>query len=511
MGHNGLVPLPWNPPSPEGMSLPPSNARESARHLRGPAQVRFRALAGVLALALAARGQDATDAAKRLVVADAEKALQDPDPTVRGEAALVLAGTGDTTWHEEILAVAKDEEPAARTRGLVALGLLGAPGTDRVLARALDDSSARVKPDGLAAALALGLLAPDAAPGEVTRILTRFLQSNYKRQRELIGAVLLAMAGRDQSPQRTALLQLFDDAANRDPQLRAQLVLVLGRIPGALDVPRLTAALERGQPEERLAALTVLRDHPRAGEAPLLPLLTRMVTAGGSPELRAMALAVLTRMRHLPALDMAARATRSPHPAEAAQGARSALQLGGAGMRGPLERHISETTTPTLQAAMLQAFAGPLSPGFADTCLRLAASRKSGIALRAAAALALAQADDERCIPVLRDAFLDSEDPAQMEALARGLLRIEKAPPPLDRLHRGSRPEDLIGEPDRLVALLLAGHPQAQRLILAGLQQSSTPAKERAALLRSWRLACQFAFPRERARLLPEPLRPLFP
>ncbi|MBK8101442.1 MAG: hypothetical protein IPK26_30545 [Planctomycetes bacterium] len=475
--------------------------------------MRFRAVTAalVLAFAVAVPGQEATDAIKRLVVADAEKALHDSDATVRGEAALLLAGTGDPTWHDEILAVAKEEEPAARDRGLVALGLLGAPGTDRVLGRVLDDSSSRVKPEGLAAALALGLMAPEAAPGEVARILTRFLQANYKRQRELIGAVLLAMAGRDQSPQRVALLQLFDDAANRDPLLRAQLVLVLGRVQGALDVPRLAAAIERGLPEERLAALTVLRDHPRDGEAPLLPTLTRLATTGGTPELRAMALAVLTRMRHLPALDMAARATRSAHAVEAAQGARSALLLGGAGMRGPLEQQILATATPALQAAMLGAFSGPLSTEFADTCLRLAANRKGGIALRVAAALTLAQGDDERCIPVLRDAFLDSDDPAQLEALAVALLRIEKTPPPLDRLHRGSRPEDLAGEPTRLIALLVAGHPQAQRVVLTGLQRPTTPPKERAALLRAWRLACQFALPRERARLLPESLRPLFP
>jgi len=54
--------------------------------------------------------------------ADARRLLADPDPVVRGRAALSVATAKDPADYDAILAVARDEEPEARLRGLVALG-----------------------------------------------------------------------------------------------------------------------------------------------------------------------------------------------------------------------------------------------------------------------------------------------------------------------------------------------------------------------------------------------------
>jgi hypothetical protein len=216
--------------------------------------------------------------------------------------------------------------------------------------------------------------------------------------------------------------------------------------------------------------------------------VSRLASGDSAAAVRAAALAVLTTARHLPALDLAAKALKSQRAEEVEQGVRTALALGGGSMRGALERHIQATTDPALQAAMLRGFAGSPSGEFAEWCRRVGADRRKPLSLRAEAALMLARHDDERAVAVLRDAFLDAEDPSLLLPLARAVLRLEQEPPDLQRLHRGSAPEDLWHDPARLCALVRADHPAAVRLLLRGLREPAA-ASARADLLRVFRLA----------------------
>jgi hypothetical protein len=422
---------------------------------------------------------------------------------VRGEAALVLAASGDDRHYEAVLAVARADEPEARWRGILALGYLGAPGTEQPLVEVLDASASRPEPEAVLAAHALGLLRDASAAAAVTGYLNRFLQSSFKRQHDVLLALLAALATRAADPQRLALQRVLDDDANRDPRLRAALLATLARIDGGIDQERAVAALRRGSPEERCAVLAWLATREQPLDE-LLPTLTRLAGHDADGGVRAGALAALTRIRHLPALDLAARAIRSDDPREVAQGTRTALLLGGSGMRRAIERQFA-ALPPANQTAVLGEFQGAISETFGDACLELAANRRLGLELRTAAALALAQADVREVAPVVRSLFLEHEDGAALAALARAMLRLESTPPELERLHRGTRLEELALASDRVRALLMAGHPAAVRLCLEQLQRADVDAETAASLLRAVRRSLLPA----PAGTLPPPLRQL--
>jgi hypothetical protein len=251
--------------------------------------------------------------------------------------------------------------------------------------------------------------------------------------------------------------------------VRAALLQVLGHVEGGIGPELAAAALRRGAPEERRAVLRWLAGQ----EAPpkeLLPDLVHIVTQDPDGGARAGALAVLTRMRHLPALDLAARAIRSHDRLEAAQGTRTALVLGGSGMRAAIEREFASLPVPN-QTAVLEQFRGPMSSEFAASCLELAADRRQGRPLRAAAALALAQAEVTAVAPVLRALFLDDAPFEELAGIARALAKVEAAAPELARLHRGSRPDELALDSERVAALLAAGHPEIAPFCCSQLQR----------------------------------------
>ena len=441
------------------------------------------------------------DPAVRLLALDAARLAQSPDPTVRGEAALALAATGNARYYELVLAVAKDPVAGARLRGIIALGYLAAPGSEPFLTEQVNDSGTRARPEGIAAAFALGLLPDEQAPAAVTGYLMRFLGSSFKRQRDVLLALLAGLAGHDPVTQQRGLLALLDDAANRDPVVRQALLQVLARIPGALAPERVEAALLRGSAEERRAVLEALATRVEADKALLAPL-ARICTQDVDGRSRALALAVLTRMRHLPALDLAARAVRGGEPVEVEQGTRTALLLGGSAMRAAIEQQL-DALPPARQTALLAAFQGPLSAGFAEQCLKLAGNRQNALPLRTAAALVLAQAEAHRALPVLRDVFLDARDSEALRPLARALLRLEEQPPDLARLQGNGRLDDLALLPERLAALIAAGHPQALRFCLQQFERKDLDAAAAAGLLRAFRCSALAALPADAAAVLP--------
>lgn len=451
-----------------------------------------------------ARAQGESDAVARLVATDAAGLLSHPDPVVRGEAALVLAAQRDPANHTALVAIARDPDEAARVRGLLALGLQQTPGVAEVLADQLQDLAERTKPAGLAAAFALGSLPPDQAPGLVTSVLTTFPQASWKRQHDVLAALLVGLQHAEQPTQLTPLRRLFDEESNRDPEVRARLLELLLPIDPLMDAARLKKVLERGSEAERRALVGWLAGHPSPADDQLLAPLERIARDAAAPEMRALGLAALTRLRHLPALEMAAKALRSEHPVEAAQGLRSALRIGGAGMRGALERHLAAESRPDLQAALLLAWSAPPSAELADTCERLAVDHSTPTNLRCAAALVLSHRDPARAAPLLRTLFRDCDRGAPLDELASALAKGTGAATPLADLLRGAT--DLARQPERWRALLAAGHPEAVRAVLQTLREPKAPARELAGVLQMWREATGVLSPGV-VQALPEPLR----
>jgi hypothetical protein len=186
---------------------------------------------------------------------------------------------------------------------------------------------------------------------------------------------------------------------------------------------------------------------------------------------------------------------------------RSALAIGGAGMRLALEAHLRAEPDPVLQAAMLRAYAAPPSAALAELCARLAADTTSPTDLRIAAATTLSRADAERAEPLLRTLFRETDRPGCLLELATALQRVDPTPPPLARLMPG--PVDLHQQAARWSALLATSHPEAVLQLLAVLgSRAATPADLTQAL-RAWRTTMVVSAPAGQALILPEPLRNL--
>jgi hypothetical protein len=453
-----------------------------------------------------AHGQDAATGVGRLVVADAARLLQAADPVVRGEAALLVAETSSIAFHTAIVDATADTEPACRGRAIIALGLQATPGTAVVLDELLASARDRATPEGIAAAFALGLLPPDHAPAVVSRVLTGFLRGNLRRQQEPLLALLLGMSLHDPRSQAAALRRLFDDDAMRDPQLRAQLLSLLLRTEDAFDAPKLRRLLERGATEERTTLLRWLAGNDIVGDTDLLPDIERAARAS-DPAQRTAALAALTHRRHLPALELAARAMRSNDAAECGQGMRSVLAIGGASMRGALERHLLDESDPVRKAALLSNYEAPPSAALVDHVAALATDPGQPFTVRTAAAVLLARSEPERAQAILRDLFRSTTLTETLPQLAALLLRDGTVEPPsLLRLLNG--PSDLCQHPDRWQALLAAEHPAAVRQLLTTLSGPG-PAAGKAIALQAWRRARVLALPRPAVGEAPAVLREL--
>ncbi len=501
------------------MSCPVRRADDFARPRCGSAQWRALVL-GALAAWLPTVGTPAAvpqqpaaatvdSPLRRLVQADAQRLVTSPDAAVRGEAALLLAASGEARHYPAVLAVAREPDPEAHLRGLVALGLLAAPGAEFHLEQVLDASQTRVQPAGTAAALGIGLL-PEAAAGAVGRYLARFQRSSYRRQRDALLAMLAGLGTAAQPSCALALQTLLRDDANRDDELRIRLVTVLGGTPHGLPTGLSADLLDRGGAAVRSAILQALAATAEPGGEPdpaLLERIVRLQEHDASAEVRAAALLWLTAWRHLPALERAAVAVRSSHPPEAAQGVRSALALAGGAMRRALEPVILAEERPALRAALLAAFDPPFGEELAAACRRQAADRRLPLPLRTASALALGRAGDINAAPLLRDLFQENDDAEALEAVARALLRLEPDAPELDRLAPGGRTGELLRTPQRLRALLLAGHGGAARFALQQLAATDTTPAVQVAVLAALR---QALFPERSlpaSGLLPAPLR----
>ncbi|MBL9079555.1 MAG: hypothetical protein JNL08_18775 [Planctomycetes bacterium] len=447
-------------------------------------------LGAALTLLLCGFAQAQDDGLARLVTADAARLLHSPDPLVRGEAALVVSAGGANAWHGRIAELTTDPDPAARARAIVAVGLQSAPGSPLLLADLLDEGRGHTSTDRTAAAFAVGLLAPDLAGTLTSSVLTGFLRGNLRREQDPLLALLLGLAQRDPQAHAASLLRVYDDDSLRDARIRAQLLHLLLRAGHTFDLRQLRRLLERSSADERTALLRWFADGDAVVADDLLPVVERLARQGGAGE-RAAALATLTRRRHLPALEIAARAMRSSDAVECGQGLRSVLAIGGAGMRRALERHLIAEDDPVRKTALLTNFAAPPSTELLAHAAALAADGGQPFDVRTAGAVLVARSDPARAAPLLRDLFRATTRTESLPQLA-ALLAQGGEPPPLEKLLHG--PCDLVHHPAQWQALLAVEHPAAVRQLLATLEPRGDAAAQGLAL-QAWRRARVLSLP----------------
>lgn len=465
-----------------------------------PPRAGWRCAAAGIACAIAltlggARAQAPT--ATDLVVRAAAGHLDSADPIARGEAALVGAVDAAPTIEARLLALAVDPAREARLRARIALGLCRSPTAIAALARMVaDDADAD---DRVTAAYGLGLASGPEAESAIAALVVASRHGSWKRNRDLVVALLLGMQ-RDPSATATAALrQLLDDDANRDPDVRALLAARVVRHDRSFADKPLRRLLLRGGAAERAAALTALaEDHDAPLAGALLDDVTKVAVHDADAGVRAAALAALARVHHLPALDVAVRAVRTGSPAEARQGLLCLRRLGGVGMLRAAAPVIAQERDAARAEALLSAFDAPPPAELLDRCRALATDADRPWSLRAAAATLLARAEPGLGAVVLRDLFRQCRDDRLLPQLAAALVAAEREPTPLPR--RFPIDTTPASDPARWAALLRADADGALAAVTAALVGSPGAAPPRVALA-AYRSG----------RILPAPTHPATP
>lgn len=414
--------------------------------------------------------------------------LHHDDPVVRGEAALALAATGDVRHYDAILEVAHDRAPEAELRGVLAVGYLAAPGSEAFLGELLAESSRRDRARSVAA-LALGLLPENHEAAAIDAYLRSVQGASYRQHRDTLMALLLGLAKTPHPSRVAAVRALLEDAANREPLLRRLAIEVLAHVPGSLTLPQVETLLHSEQTVERLGALLALRQGVAEPSAACFDEIASLARRDRDPEVRAAALRLLTKKRHLAALDIVPQALRSGGPEEAAAAVEAALQLGGGALRLATEDYILATQSAAAQARMLEVYGASRSPDFLDGCLRLAGDAKTNDRVRIAATTLLAGSGDARVAPIARTLFAAAETQDDLDALARALLRLDALDLVVGNLYPPTSPRDSRMWHLRLHALLTAQHPPALNLFEESLRRTRRNAERQAELLRAFRTA----------------------
>jgi hypothetical protein len=457
----------------------------------------------VLLLCGIAQGQDGL---ARLVSRDALDHLRHPLPEVRGEAALVVATRSDLAQQPALLAMAKERDAPARQRALIALGLMGSPAAVQLLGDVLADTTTRGEDDGIAAAFGLGLVPEQRASTTTTQVLLAIGQGSWKRQRETLVALLLAMTMQPDRGEAVALRQHYDDESNRDPEVRGLLLGLLLEHDRTLEPKLLRRVLERGSEPERQALLDWLDDAP-ALDPQWVPTIERLAGHAEDVRTRIAALVVLTHRGYPQALDLALRALRSSKPAECGQALRTILAIGGARRLLAFAPRVIEEPDGHRKAEWLAQWQAPLTEELEQHCRRLATDPAQPWALRTAATMTLVRGVGGAASAQLRDAFRGTSDDDALPALAMLLRQFEPEPVPLDRLLDSGT--DLRAEPRRWLALLRAEHPEAERQVLLGLQSRDVDPAAVLPALRTWRVAHVLRLPAAHRDVAPALLRGL--
>ncbi len=437
-------------------------------------------------------GREAADVPLARLVADAARPLlQHADPTVRGEAALVVAAQRQPGDLQPLQRLARDRHAEARRRGIVALGLHGTAAAAASLAEPLATVPARSSPEGAAAAFAVSLLPSEHGGTLLTELLQRFERGSMRRQQNALAATLLGLG---LAPHRTAaapLQRLWDERHQQLDALAAPTLGLLLRLQPDTDDHTLLAALDHDDAALQLAALQfgveTLANRPAHANALVRDRLLWLARRGSSGPVRAMALRTLIALRHGSALEVAIAALAAADAAELAAGVEGVLTLGGARMAATLEAHLCAAQPTTRKLALLRAYHGPASPTLLDHCAALAADRQQDFEVRGAAALLLAGAAPLRAAPLLRDLYGEATTTRQRISFASALVRSPNPAAPLTRLLPEGTAAHRLG--NDWLPLLAAGHPEAEMSLLALLDEEQAPVLELQLALRAWRLA----------------------
>ena len=455
---------------------------------------------------LAAQGKTGNASADTMLQADAERRLDHPAPRVRGEAALAVAAAADPRFLPAILKVAQDEDPTARAMGLLALGRLGAPGCETLLVATIAKSANKPDLPALAAAYALGQLPAEHGSNALNDRLAQLSDGSYKRQQDVLLALVAGLLDRGGDDASEALLRLAKDAALRDPSARAAVLTALAPSARALDESTLGHAMRSESEEVRRAAIGTLLHHQDEG-ARRIAELERMTKSDASALVRAAALEALTAIRHLPALELATQAVRSKDQELAAQGVRTMIRLGGDPARRELERQFRHLG-PLAQRALLDASESPVGSEFLDACRDASKDPRRDPATRSAAILALARTGQHIGIDEVVGAFAG---PATFP------LRCELAAAFRSPEHRkamlaaASLDEDRAELQDRAVMLaaLLRVQDGAAQLACARLLQREGSDRSTELALRALRCSRLVAPSEASLRFAPAALKPL--
>ena len=414
--------------------------------------------------------------------------LHHDDPVVRGEAALALASTGDLQHYDAILEVARDPAPQAELRGILAVGYLAAPGAEAFLGEVLTESSRRDRARSVAA-LAIGLLPEPHDAAAIDAYLRRVQGASYRQHRDTLAALLLGLAKTAHPSRVAAVYALLEDAANREPVLRRLAIEVLARVPGSMTLEQADRLLHSDQVVERLGVLIALRQGIAEPSAACLTEVADLARHDRDSQVRAAALRLLTKKRHLAALDIVPHALRSGEPDEAAAGVEAALHLGGGALRLATEDYILAARSPAAQARMLGVYGTSRSTPFLDGCLRLAASDETDERVRIAATALSARCGDPRIAPVARALFVAARTPDDLLVLAGALRQLDALDTVVGGIYPPGSPNESRIWPQRLRALLAVEYPRALSLLEDSLRRNRKNAGRQAELLRAFRSA----------------------
>lgn len=480
-------------------------ARAAARALASDAARIALALATSALCAFAQAPAPAPSGIERLVTGDAAAALWSDDPESRGEAALIVAAAGGARHEARLLELASDPADAARRRALVALGMLATPSAVERLEQALRTIEARSSDDGVCAAHGLGMVPTERAGTSVARTLALFRRGSWKRQHDVLVALLRAMLGDPERTELGALRLLLGEDSNRDAEVRGLLWTLLLPIDRSIAPAALERVLRRGADAERRAVVRWISARPPTLNKNWTDDLARLAQRDRDGDIRAFALLGLARSKHPSTLTLAGLALRSDHGGERRRAVEATLMVGGASMRGALEQRMLDERDLQRACALYEGYRAPPSDALIEHLVEVAADPRAHAPTRVAAAELVARSAPARASAILRDLFVGVEDGALLTRVARSLGRVDGSPTPIDRLV--AAPAELARHPDRWRALLAAGHAEAQRQVLSTLQDDDASTDERRCALKAWRKATALDAPTSAPPALQRALR----
>ena len=436
----------------------------------------------------------------------ARESLEARDPMTRGEAALWLAAAGRHDAYRAILAVARDPIPAARQRGILAVGLLATPGAEAFLSAVLNDA-ATSDADVAIAAYGLGHQPASVPNPSVDAWLGGARGRSYKRLRDPLAAMLAALATAPHQEKLIALRNLRSDEANREDSL----LVLAGRALAAAGEPLARSQAWR-ELTDRSALVRSEAVRALAGHTPFLSanldFLRRLARADADAAVRAGAIRLLAEALDESALELAQRALASQDRAEASAGAEVLLRLTGDVGRDAVEARIATPSTPwPVRASLLSLWHAPLTPRLTFACQDAARSTSTPMELRVAAAVALARSDVRSHGDLLASLFETATTRDLLRRIAAAMSETQ-----LGAVQRLLTMPSALRAPmfdARLHALASTSFDRATEVVFEHARASRLDERHRGLALAALRSARAPECPAEVRALLPEPLASL--